>query len=106
MPQQTLATIARRREPIPGASESEERLLGMITALTGELAITRERLDTLERLVDSAGIVKREDIETFEAAPDQAEQRHAIRYRLISKVFRPLRAAAERDAAIARTHAR
>jgi len=74
----------------------------MVTALTGELAITRERLDTLERLVEKAGILARDDIETFEANADQAAQRHGFRRRLIAKVFRPLREAAERDAEKAR----
>ena len=74
----------------------------MVTALTGELAITRERLDTLERLVEKAGILERADIETFEADAQQAEERHAIRQRLIAKAFRPLRDAAERDAKKAR----
>ena len=77
----------------------------MVTALTGELAITRERLDTLERLVEKAAILARDDIESFEASPEQAEQRHGIRHRLIAKVFRPLRDAAERDAANARKKA-
>ena len=70
----------------------------MVTSLTGELAITRERLDTLERLVEGAGILKRSDIETFEANPEQADQRQGIQHRMIAKVFRPLRDSAERDA--------
>ena len=102
MAKQQLARTARRRQAIPGASEAEERLLAMVTALTGELAITRERLDTLERLVETAGILKRADIESFEANPEQAEQRHGLRHRLIAKVFRPLRDSAERDAEKAR----
>lgn len=98
MPDQPLANITNKRRPIPGASDTEECLLGMVTALTGELAVTRERLDTLERLVEKAGILKRDDIETFDANAEQAEERHGIRQRLIAKVFRPLRNAAERDA--------
>ena len=102
MAEEEIARIQRKRRAIPGASDTEECLLGMVTALTGELAITRERLDTLERLVEKAGILERADIETFEAEPTQAEERHGIRQRLIAKVFRPLRDAAERDASQAR----
>ena len=105
MPEQNIATAARKRRPIPGASESEERLLAMVTALTGELAITRERLDTLERLVEGAGILARSDIETFEANPEQADQRRGIQHRIIAKVFRPLRDSAERDVEKARKNA-
>ncbi|MBT8441996.1 MAG: hypothetical protein KJO76_06400 [Gammaproteobacteria bacterium] len=98
MAEEELPRIQGKRRAIPGASDTEECLLGMVTTLTSELAITRERLDTLERLVEKAGILERPDIETFEAAPAQAEERQGIRQRLIAKVFRPLRDAAERDA--------
>lgn len=98
MAEEKLPRIQRKRRAIPGVSDTEECLLGMVTTLTSELAITRERLDTLERLVEKAGIVERPDIETFEATPVQAEERQGIRQRLIAKVFRPLRDAAERDA--------
>lgn len=98
MAQEELARIQGKRRAIPGTTETEECLFGMVTALTGELAITRERLDTLERLVEKAGILERADIETFEASPEQADERHTIRQRLIAKAFRPLRDAAERDA--------
>jgi hypothetical protein len=100
--EEELARIQGKRRTIPGVSDTEECLLGMVTALTGELAITRERLDTLERLVEKAGILERADIETFEAGPAQADERHSIRQRLIAKAFRPLRDAAERDARQAR----
>lgn len=105
MAKQNLARIQRKRRAIPGTSDTEESLIGMVTALTGELAITRERLDTLERLVEKAGILERADIETFEATAEQADERHGIRQRLIAKVFRPMRDAAERDARLAGTRA-
>jgi hypothetical protein len=77
----------------------------MVTELTGQLSITRERLDTLERLVDKAGVVNRADIESFQADTDAAEERQGIRYRLIARVFRPLRDAAQHDARKAREEA-
>ena len=74
----------------------------MVTALTAELSITRERLDTLERLVESAGVVTRQEVETFAPPEQAAEERESIRRRIIAKVFRPLREAGERDLARAR----
>ena len=94
--------IGGKRRAIPGTSEAEEQLLAMVTALTGELAITRERLDTLERLVEKAGVVAQADVEGFVADEAQARQRKSIRRRIIGKIFRPLREAAERDLARAR----
>ena len=71
----------------------------MVTALTGELAVVRERLDTTERLLEAEGVLQRAAIEGFDPTPEQAEERSLIRRRLIAKTFRPLRDAAERDAA-------
>lgn len=90
-------TSTPRRKPIPGASEAEERLLAMVTALTAELAITRERLDTVERLLEGAGVVTQTDVENFTTDEAQFSQRQGLRRRLIAKVFRPLRASTERD---------
>lgn len=93
------ADRAARRRAIPGATESEEQLLAMVTALTAELSITRERLDTLERLVEEANVVSQAQIESFAPSDDAVAAREGIRGRIISKVFRPLRETAERDLA-------
>ena len=103
-PSNTFGLTAKSRKPIPGGSEAEDRLLAMVTALTGELAITRERLDTLERLVEKAGVVTQEQVESFTADEKQFEERLSLRKRLIAKVFRPLREAAERDLAKAKSN--
>jgi hypothetical protein len=93
---------ASRRRSIPGASAAEEQLLAMVTALTAELSVTRERLDTLERLVEEAGVVSQAQIEDFAPGEAVVEAREGIRQRIIRKVFRPLRETAERDVARAR----
>jgi hypothetical protein len=86
-----------KRRSIPGLLASEERLLAMVTALTGELAITRERLDTLERLLEDTGGIAQAAVETFEPNEAQAAEQSRLRRRIIAKVFRPLRESAERD---------
>lgn len=72
-------------------------MLAMIAALASELAVTRERLDSVERLLEAAGVTKRAAIEDF--APDvaQAGERDAIRRRLIAHVFGPLRSDVDRQ---------
>jgi hypothetical protein len=86
--------IVKRRLPIPNQSATEDMLLAMVTALTGELAVLRERLDTAERLLDAAGVLPRATIETFEPDAAQTAEREALRKSLIGRVFRPLRDAA------------
>lgn len=47
-----------------------DRLLSIVMALAGEVAVVKERLDTVERLLDAKGTISRADIEAF--APDRA----------------------------------
>lgn len=88
-----------RRIHVPGQSPAEDRLLAMIAALTSELAVMRDRLDTVERLAEASGVVHRAAIEEFEPDPQAAQERDANRQRLIAKVFRPIKDDAERAAA-------
>lgn len=81
----------RRRIDIPGQSEAEDRLLAMVAALASELAVTRERLDTVERL-----LLERAQIEAFAPSPEAIVEREATRRRIIDRVFRPIRDAALR----------
>lgn len=69
----------RRRLPIPGQTPGEERLLAMVAAVAGELAVTRERLDTVERLAQAAGLFGPPEVEAFAADAEQAQARDAIR---------------------------
>lgn len=87
----TIPSTAKRHLAVPGQSPGEERLLAMVTALTSELAVTRERLDTLERLCETAGVFPRAAIEEFRPDSAQAGERDSLRRRLIARIFRPLR---------------
>ncbi|GGI82834.1 hypothetical protein GCM10007973_19130 [Polymorphobacter multimanifer] len=46
-----------------------DRLLSIVMALAGEVAVVKERLDTVERLLDAQGSITRADIEAY--APDR-----------------------------------
>lgn len=86
----------RRRLDIPGQSDMEDRLLAMVTALASELAVTRERLDTVERLLEETTLIQREQIEAFAPTIEANTERDAMRRRLIDRIFRPIREAAQR----------
>ena len=95
-PPSTLLNNPRR--PIPGESAEIERLSQMLMSVLGELAIVRERLDTVERLSARAGVMTLEAIENFEPDAQETAARDAIRQRQIAKVFRILRDDAQRQA--------
>jgi hypothetical protein len=71
----------------------------MVLALLGELTVTRERLDTVERLLEAAGTLRQSDIEAFEPQGQAAAEREQLRKRQIGKVMRPFRLDLEKTVA-------
>ncbi len=66
-----------------------DRLLAMITALTGEIAILRARLDTHERLA-ARGSFDRAAVEAYVPTPGELAERMADDQATIARVFRPV----------------
>ena len=60
----------------------------MVMALAGELSVTRDRLDTVERIAASKNLFSEEDIETFELDPDALEARAARHQTLFREITR------------------
>jgi predicted nucleic acid-binding Zn-ribbon protein len=67
-----------------------EKLTNITLALAQELAVTRERLDTLERLIEKSGVLTRQEIETFSPTKAEADQRGAWMQEYLARVFRIL----------------
>jgi hypothetical protein len=67
-----------------------ERLFGITLALTTELAVTRERLDTVERLLERHGLVPGVDIESYRPDPAAAAARAAAHQDYLARIFRVL----------------
>jgi len=66
-----------------------ERVLNITMAVVGELAVSRERVDTLERLLEAKGILTREEIESYvPTSPEIEEQRQLWHSEYISRVLR------------------
>lgn len=64
-----------------------ERVLAITMAVAQELAVTRERLDTVERLLEAKGITQ-DDIERFQPTPDQADARGAWHQEYLARILR------------------
>ena len=67
--------------------DSGDTLLAMNVALLTELMVTRERLDTLERLVAAKGLVTREEIERYEPDAAAEQEREQIRETISRHAF-------------------
>jgi hypothetical protein len=94
-----ITQLATPRRAIPNEDPEIARLSAMVLALLGELTVTRERLDTLERLLASARVLQQADIEAYQPDPAAMAERDRLRQRQIAKVMRPLRIDAEKAVA-------
>ena len=67
-----------------------ERVMNVTLALMQEVAVIRERLDTVERLLDRDGVVTREAIEAFEPDKTEADERGYWMQEYIARCLRIL----------------
>ncbi len=63
---------AKGKRPSFTDDPAVERVMSIAMAIAGELAVARERLDTLERLLIARGVLLDTDIDSF--VPDEAAQ--------------------------------
>lgn len=67
-----------------------DRLLAIVWAMAGELAVTRERLDTLERLLAERAVVQRPDIDAYRPDAEAARERGDWQMEYIARLLRVL----------------
>jgi hypothetical protein len=65
-----------------------ESVLAISMAIAQELAVTRQRADTLERLLEAKGVLTRDEIERFRPTPDAAIERALANQEYIARVLR------------------
>ncbi len=81
-------TKARGKRPYFFDDPDVERVLSITMAVAGELAVLRQRLDTIEELLETQGAVTRADIETFEPDPAHAERRGRWYQEYLARILR------------------
>jgi len=67
-----------------------DQLFGIVTALTAELSVAFERIETLERVLEAGGALDRAQIERWSPDEDEVRARAAAREALIERVFQVL----------------
>lgn len=78
----------------------EDRLLSILMALVGEVSVIRERLDTIERLLDAKGTISRADIEHYVPDLETGKERNRIVREYIARVMRAVQQDMEALAAL------
>ena len=65
-----------------------DQMMTFILELMTEVSVTRERVDTIERLLDAKGSITRADIETYRADDAVEAERVAWREGFVRRVLR------------------
>ena len=89
------ARRAKGRRPEYFDDPAVDRLYSTVLALAAEVSALRERNDTLERLLEEKGVLKREAIETFVPDRQQAEERGEATRAYVNRVMRGFQQAVE-----------
>lgn len=83
--------VAKGKQPKFHEDRAIDQLMAMVTALTAEVSILRDRLDTHERLAEDGKSIARDNVDTFVPDTNIMTERSAQRQRLLRKVFRVLK---------------
>jgi hypothetical protein len=79
---------AKGKRPAYFEDPAIDRTLSIVMAIAGELSVLRERLDTIERMLDAKGTISRADIEAY--VPDRAggAERALLTKEYIARILR------------------
>lgn len=83
-------TRAKGKRPNTLQDFNDERTLSILMALVGEVSVLRERIDTVERLLETKGTINRADIETYAPTGDAAYERGLATKEYIARIMRPM----------------
>lgn len=79
---------AKGKRPQFFENSESERLMGILMAVVEELAVTRERLDTVERVLEASGSLDRAAIDAFHPSKAAATERGLMNQEYIARVLR------------------
>jgi hypothetical protein len=81
-------TKAKGKRPQYFDDPAVDRVMAITMAVAGELAVARERVDTLERLLEEKGLLARDEIEHYTPTREQAEERGLWHKEYIARILR------------------
>jgi hypothetical protein len=88
--QKLINAAASGKRPHFFADHDVDRLLAIVWAMAGELAVTRERLDTVERLLAERQLLDRQLIDAYRPDAAAAEERGRWQLEYIARLLRVL----------------
>ncbi|MFL2769703.1 MAG: hypothetical protein ACJZ9F_01705 [Rhodospirillaceae bacterium] len=90
-----ITPVNRGKRPTFFDDPAIDQLMAIIMAMSAEMSVVYDRVDTIERLLDKKGTLSRADVEAYR--PDEAveDERNERRNEYIARLFRIIRE--ERD---------
>ena len=79
---------ARGERPYFFDDPNVDKIVSMVMGLAGEVAVARDRLDTIERLLETKGLLKRAEIEAYEPTAVVMAERAAWRESFLGEILR------------------
>ncbi len=79
---------AKGKRPDYSDDPALDRLYSLVLALAAEVSSLRERQDTVERLLEKHGSIRREDIEAYEPDSEAADQRGLATQAYVARIMR------------------
>lgn len=94
-----MSAKAKGKRPQFTDNPQTDSLVAMVMALAGEVAVMRERQDTVERLLARSGAMDLAEIEAYEPDEEAEENRAQWRAAFLDRVLWIVRASLDEDAA-------
>ena len=85
-----MSKTAKGKRPVYFDDPQTDKVLAIVMALIGEVSVLRERLDTIERLLEAKDILAIADIEAYQPDDEVAKEREQWRAEYIARVLRVL----------------
>ena len=91
--------MSKRVPPAPAVSDEPvaffetpglDQLYGVCLALAEQLSVTRDRLDTLERILDSRGTLSRDELNDFEPSQQDEAEKEQIAADIVERILMPV----------------
>ena len=82
-----LPRVAKGRKPIYFDSVTD-KLISISLALMGELSVTRDRLDTVERLIERSNLFSQDDIDEFKLQDSEELLRAKRRSEYVARILK------------------
>ncbi len=88
MTERRVPRVAKGKRPQYFADPATDKLMAIVVSLVGELSVTRDRLDALERLLETNGSLSRQQLDAIQFDDDATSERDRQRKDYISRVMR------------------